>query len=132
MDFDLAGWVKEHSAKLTLGGMGGVGGMAFLAKDSLKEWWADRHAEKKAELEERRVHSGFGDKLANDLLAILREDLRGNAALLKELTVTMGEFRDIMRSQKDQLAEVVMLAKKTHDSQVWLERRYGGGPNAHE
>lgn len=35
--------------------MGKVGGAAFLAKDSLREWCADRHAEKQAELEDRRV-----------------------------------------------------------------------------
>ncbi len=116
---------KEHWGKVT-GGVGlGAGGIAFLAKDAIREWWADRRAERAEAHDERRIQQGIGDKLADQLLAILREDLRGNAALLKELTLTMGEFRDMMRTQQSQGAELMVIAKETRESQKWIERQYG-------
>lgn len=126
MDFDFFEWVKAHWAHLTGTGLLGGGGVAFLMRDAIKEWWADRHLEKKAEIEAKKIQQGFGDKLANELLAILREDLKTNGAALKELTLTMGDFRDVMRKQNDRLDEVLALARETRESQKWLERQYGG------
>ena len=115
---DTVEWAKEHWGKLTGVGLGGGAGLMFLAKDAIKEWWTERKEVRQ---------QGMGDKLVNELLAILREDLRGNAALLKELTLTIGEFRDIMRIQKDHDEEMMAIARETRESQKWLERRYGRG-----
>lgn len=119
--------LRHNWGKLTGAGAGMGAALLFLAKDAIREWWIDRHEQKKAELEEKRIQQqqGFGDKLANELLVILREDLKGNAELLRELTVTMGEFRDIMRDQYQRGIETLEIARETRESQKWLERRYG-------
>lgn len=129
----MADWVKDHWAKAAVGGLGGGAGLMFLARDAIKEWWGDRRESMRVAREERkaaredRARQGFSDKLANELLAILREDLKGNAMLLKELAATLSEFRDVMRIQSAQGAEIMTLARETRESQKWLERKYGGG-----
>jgi len=128
--------LKDNWGKITGLGLGASGGIMFLAKDAIREWWAERRlaqkaaleeraAERKAVAEERKIAQGFGDKLADELLEILREDLKSNAALLKDLTLTMNDFRDIMRVQKEQGIEILAIAKETRESQKWLERQYG-------
>ena len=127
---DPVGWLQEHWMHLTGTGVAGAGGLAFLMRDSLKEWWADRHAEKRAELDAKRAQQGFGDKLANELLVILREDLKRNGELLKELTPILAEVRDTLRVNNTQMSEILVLARDTRESQKWIERLYGKGGTA--